>query len=503
MAIGGVLNERYKITRVIGEGGMGVVFEATDQMLSRQVAIKVLSSSLARRKVTAQRFENEAKAIAAINSEHIVEVFDIGRTGKNGIFSRESPFMVMELLKGQDLAGILAKKQRLPEQEAVGYVLEALLALAQAHARGIVHRDLKPANLFLAKYPDGSRKVKVLDFGISKTAGDLGSERRLTTDSQVLGSPAYMAPEQLRQSNKVDPRADIWSLGVILYELMTGRLPFDGSTTGALFAAILEKPPYPMTRFVPDFPMDLERVVLRCLAKRPDTRWASVVELSSALLPFAAASIGQSAVERIARIASSSEEVDEMTEPELSPTDLLNSDPPSSDRSMMMDSDDSDHRAHVDIGTFGEGRSITIGGSDRKGRSIRQLVAMAAVAGSLVIGVAAIGLTKFRSDQASGATNAALAPEAPARPPADLPYLPAASAIAATAEVQAGSAPVATETRTMRVELIGKHDEPLTVPAPPPSAPPATVVIAPRPVRVAPVVPSPQPTVAPLERSRN
>lgn len=279
---GDTIGGKYVLDRLLGQGGMGAVFAAKHIKLSKPVAIKIMLAD-ASNPEAAQRFINEGRAAANIQNEHVVRVDDVDE-------EMGYAYMVLELLDGEDLAQLLEREpaKRLAPHVAVGYVVEALRGVMQAHAIGIVHRDLKPSNLFLAKRKDGSIVVKVLDFGISKAQGSsalAASPSALTSTKAMLGSPLYMSPEQLRSSKSVDHRADIWAVGVILYELMTGHLPFMGDNLGELFVAILETDPVPLRNFAP-IPMGLEEVVLRCLQRRPEQRIQTAAELIQLLMPF-------------------------------------------------------------------------------------------------------------------------------------------------------------------------------------------------------------------------
>ncbi len=285
MNVGDVLASKYRVDRVLGMGGMGVVVAATHLDLEQSVALKFLLPSMSVAPVIVERFLREARASVRLKSPHVARTLDTGRL-ENGC-----PFIVMELLEGRDLAAeVEAGGAPLQVQDVASWVLHACDALAEAHALGIVHRDLKPANLFLARGHDGHDQVKILDFGISKlmpAADASGPSASMTATDSVFGSPAYMSPEQMRSSKEVDARTDIWSVGVVLYELATGHLPFDAPTALEIgLKASQDAPTRPRT-LRPDLPEVFERLVLRCLEKDPDQRFASVVDLAQALAPFA------------------------------------------------------------------------------------------------------------------------------------------------------------------------------------------------------------------------
>jgi serine/threonine-protein kinase len=232
--------------------------------------------------MAAERFRREARAAAKISGEHMCKVMDVG-TLANGV-----PYMVMEYLDGHDLASELALRGRLPFAEAVRYVLQACEAVGAAHAQGVIHRDLKPANLFLERCSDGSRRIKVLDFGVSKSLLDTHTgQAALTQTTNLLGSPLYMSPEQLDSAKAVDPRSDIWSLGVVLYELIAGETPFVGDSIAQLVTAVLWATPRPLSERAPGVPAALDAVLARALAKTREQRIESTQELARALAPFA------------------------------------------------------------------------------------------------------------------------------------------------------------------------------------------------------------------------
>jgi len=293
---GQILAGKYRVERVLGSGGMGVVVAAWHLELEQRVAVKFLHPLALERADTAERFRREARSAAKIRSEHVARVIDVG------IMEGGIPYMVMEYLEGHDISDEMAKVGRLPIEDAVDFVLQAIEALAEAHAAGIVHRDLKPANLFIALRADGTRIVKVLDFGISKSLlGGSASELSLTRTSVLIGSPLYMSPEQMRSAKDVDTRTDIWSLGVILYEMLTGRPPYTGDSIPALCASLLNDLPQPMRTLRPDVPLELEDIIRHCLAKNRVDRYGTVSELARALAQFGSVS-SQLHVDRASRM---------------------------------------------------------------------------------------------------------------------------------------------------------------------------------------------------------
>ena len=290
-ALGSVIAGKYEIIGLIGAGGVGYVVSAMHLELGEMVALKFLREESLVNEQVVERFAREARAAARIKSEYVARVYDVGAL-PTGV-----PYIVMEYLHGKDLADIVRERGRLPVKTAVEYVLQACEALAAAHVVGVVHRDIKPENLFLARQGEGVESIKVLDFGISKLAltGTALPEpprptqqgtRKFAKTMMPMGTPAYMSPEQIRSTGDVDARTDIWALGCVLFELLTGACVFDAPTLMQLGAAILERDPLPLRQLVKDAPAELEAVIQKCLQKDVSKRYQNVAELAVALYPF-------------------------------------------------------------------------------------------------------------------------------------------------------------------------------------------------------------------------
>ena len=288
-APGSIIAGKYRVERVLGEGGMGVVVHATHLALDEPVAIKFLRPEVAQNEEAAARFTREAKAALRVKSEHIGRVLDIDRL-EDGL-----PYIVMEFLEGTDLDERIQRAGRMGITEAVDAVIQACIALSEAHAQGVIHRDIKPANLFETRDSRGRSVLKVLDFGISKVTGERA--RVLTAPQTAMGSVSYMSPEQLMSSGDVDHRTDIYALGVTLYELLTGVLPFVADTIPQIVALILNEEAVPVTAHRPDVPAEIGEAVRQAMSMDAELRQATVLDLAETLRPFASAR-GQATLER-------------------------------------------------------------------------------------------------------------------------------------------------------------------------------------------------------------
>jgi len=280
---GDVIAGKYQVERLLGAGGMGYVVAAKHVHLDESVALKFLHREFLTRPGVAERFTREAKAACKIKSEYVARVYDVG-------MHEGAPFLVMDHLVGRDLSTVLLENGPLPVDAAVEYAMQTCAALAAAHSIGIVHRDVKPENLFLVEH-QGLPTVKLLDFGISRIAltGLASGEVSRMTGATTIGTPLYMSPEQIRSSASADGRSDLWSLGIVLYELLTGIPTFHAEDLSEVFAAILEQEPLPLRGLRPDVPPGLVEVLDRCLRKDPEERFQNAAELAAALLPFAPA----------------------------------------------------------------------------------------------------------------------------------------------------------------------------------------------------------------------
>jgi serine/threonine-protein kinase len=282
---GAIIGEKYAVKRQLGKGAMGVVFAARHMGLDIDVALKFIKPEMRDAPDVVARFAREAKACALIKSEHIANTIDVGISETLG------PYIVMEYLEGKDLGQILASKKRLGVERTCEYVMQICEGLALAHSLEIVHRDIKPSNLFVTRRGEFD-VVKILDFGISKvalTGRVFGDDLAATETAHMMGTPLYMSPEQIRCTSDVDQRADIWSLGVVLRELLTGKKTFVAKGALQICALVLDASPAPLEVDAPEVPLELGEVVMRCLTKDINARFQNVAELARALAPFAPA----------------------------------------------------------------------------------------------------------------------------------------------------------------------------------------------------------------------
>jgi serine/threonine-protein kinase len=277
---GVLVADKYRLDREIGRGGMGVVFAAHHETLGHAVAVKLLAVPPGAPSNVVDRFLREARIVVRLRSEHVVRVYDVGALPDG------THYLVMDLLEGHDLMEHLRRRGLLPVAETVDLLVQACAGLSEAHGAGVVHRDVKLGNLFVTQRRDGSTCLKVLDFGISKSSVGIDADLDLTETAALLGSPMYMAPEQIRNAKAVDHRADLWALGIVAYRLLTGAAPFPGDTPLAVCAAITAEPPSDLRKARPDVPPALAAVLLRCLEKSPAGRPVSAAALALELAPF-------------------------------------------------------------------------------------------------------------------------------------------------------------------------------------------------------------------------
>jgi serine/threonine-protein kinase len=277
--VGLVLDGKYAIARLLGEGGMGEVYEARHTKLGRRVAVKFLFAEYARKPAVARRFETEAMTAGSLEHENVGAVYDVGALPDG------TPYLVMEFLVGEDVDRLLQRETRLTLARAADIVIQACHGLDEVHRRGIVHRDLKPANLFLLRRPNGADLVKIIDFGIAKLRTDQ-APLEATKTGAAIGTPYYMSPEQGRGEKNITSASDLYSLGVILYELLAGARPHEGSSPFEIVHKILTEAPPPLEQLAPDLPPPVYPIVRKALSREPADRFASANELAMALGPF-------------------------------------------------------------------------------------------------------------------------------------------------------------------------------------------------------------------------
>ena len=471
LPIGSVIAGKYRVDGILGSGGMGVVLSATNLDLDAPVAIKVVREELANNDEVVSRMVQEARCAARMHGAHMVRVLDVARLDTG------APYIVMEHLEGRDLATLLSERGALPIQEAVGYVLQACEGLAEAHALGIIHRDLKPENLFLATTPDGI-VLKILDFGISKDLGNSGRPGprvALTNAGCAVGSPYYMAPEQMRASPDVDGRADIWSLGAVLFELLTGKCPFEGESVQVVCVNVLNVATPSLRSFSNDAPEELEAIVQRCLEKAPEARFQTATALATALRDFVSAESQRLADRRLASGIS------------LVPKPLA--EPPS----LGLGSSPT-----LESPSYVGNASIT-----RRDSELRDVDAMYpkpprralrfAAAAAFVLGLAGAAFTLWQRHGAAGAASSLAAhPSMPALAPARIDE-PAHAPVVIAAAV----APKSKEAEPAREPVLATHDAEQALPATPTRRHLTRVASAPLPAPKVGATPAPARTTAP------
>ena len=284
---GDVIGRRYRLIQQLGSGAMGVVWSARNEAIDRSFAIKLMRPDATANPSRVQRFFREAKAAGRLRHRSIIEVYDLGVIEQLEGEPREphagTPYLVMELLEGEPLDGLLRRTGKLAVGTALRLVGDVARGLHVAHKHGIIHRDLKPGNLFLHRSPenDDAIEAKILDFGVSKLLDKIDTSE--TTEGTILGSPAYMSPEQTWGESNLDGRADVWSLGVVLYKALSAALPFEGSNFHAIMMAINAKPPVPLRTRVPELPPEVCALVHRCLEKERDARYPTAIGLADAI----------------------------------------------------------------------------------------------------------------------------------------------------------------------------------------------------------------------------
>ncbi len=474
--VGETIDGKYRIVRLLGQGGMGAVFEGENLRIRRRVAIKLLHASISSQAESVARFEREAQAAARIGSDHICEVLDLG------VLPDGTRYMVMEYLEGETLGAKIERMGRLGPEITVPIMAQVLEALGAAHAAGIIHRDLKPDNIFIVPSKAGlSNFVKVLDFGVSKFSPLAGSEMSMTRTGAVVGTPYYMSPEQARGSSPVDQRTDIYAMGVLLYQATTGQVPFDAATFNELlFKIVLEAAPLPQ-QLVPDLDVEFSGMIQKAMAREPGARFQSCAEFKSALLAWAAArpslallNTGRASIPRLSL----------PSQPETTTLPAVRPDTPSWGSQNGPTAPGMGHTPQLTANSWGASSGVT-GRATRPPSRMPILAALAAAATLFGAGLAvwfAFGRsgTIGAATPDPGAVSATAVPTPPPPPPVTAPpYEPPLVTASATA---AEPAPPATVEPTAAPAASSALAKPLPPRTPPPQTRPPPVTKPPQPV---------------------
>ena len=512
----GLVAEKYALVRMIGRGGMGSVWEGRHASLGTTVAIKFIETEYADSQEARKRFDNEAKAAATIQSKHAIQIYD------HGVTAEGKPYIVMELLQGEPLDKRVERMGRLSLQDTAKIIQQVSRGLARAHERGIVHRDLKPENIFLVRTPDDDDEIaKVLDFGIAKLSNSPHSPgiTSSTKTGAVLGTPFYMSPEQARGLRNVDHRTDVWSLGVIAFKCVTGKLPFDGESVGDLLVKICTAPIPMPSQAVPGLPSSFDAWFQRALEREPERRFSSVSELADALGAAAGMAPRSSVVSghgqnlgQMATAAVGSVPQGAITPQGLGPPQMIHTPPPQQSPFGAATpgygqqqqaygtgggyhaGSQTPHPAGMTNSPFTSSQPVQgVGGG--KGKII------GAVVGVLAIAAIVVGVVKFMPSKAGDADAAKLTPPpaassvaTPAPPASEKPPEPANTQGAGTIAVNAAPPPSAPPTQKVTSTKVGPSKTP-------PTPPPAKTAPTPPPTQTVATNPPPAPTpTAPVKK---
>ncbi|WP_437282837.1 protein kinase [Sorangium sp. So ce375] len=472
--VGEIIDGKYRIIRLLGQGGMGAVFEGENVRIRRRVAIKLLHANISSQAESVARFEREAQAAARIGSDHICEVLDLG------VLPDGTRYMVMEYLEGETLGAKIERMGRLGPEITVPIMMQVLEALGAAHAAGIIHRDLKPDNIFVIPSKAGlSNFVKVLDFGVSKFSQLAGSEMSMTRTGAVVGTPYYMSPEQARGSSPVDQRTDIYAMGVLLFQATTGQVPFDAATFNELlFKIVLEPAPLPQ-QLVPDLDAEFSGIIQKAMAREPGGRFQSCAEFKNALLAWAAA---RPSLALLTTGRTSFPRLSLPSQPETTPSAPTRPEPAWSSQSGPA-APGMGQTPQLTANSWGASSGVT-GRSTRPPSRMPLLAAIAGVASLFGAGVAV--WLAFGHSGGTGAASAdlssvsATAIPAPSPPPAAPPPPPSEPIVTASATVAAPAPSATAEEPVAAPTASSAQVKPLAPRPPPPQTKPSPITRPPQ-----------------------